>query len=212
MTEGVTCTVEECPGAVACIVTATLDEAAGRAACELARRTAGQPCHTVVACDSRRRGDTIPTNTGFRQALDLGARYVALINDDVRAEQEGWGSRLIEALESEPRYGIAAPGGRCRSKSQRSARPGLPPGIQVVRYLSFFCAVVKREVFEAIGLWDTRFIHYGNDTDFCLRAQASGWKCIWVQDVYLKHDLGNIITEWKERDVAVFREKWKDRR
>ena len=192
----------------AVIVTATLDEEKGRQVCELACRTAGVPCEIVVAYDKVARGATKNANAGFRRALKTDARYVVYIVDDARCVQKDWLKRMIDVLESNPRHGIASPSGKCRAIQNRG-RPSMRPGVQVVDNLSFFCVVIKRELMEQIGLFDEGYIHYGQDNDYCNRARKVGWKCLWVQDVYVHHQPSAYVKKWKRADQARHRKKWR---
>ena len=45
-------------------------------------------------------------------------------------------------------------------------------------WTSFACALIRREVFEKIGLLDTGYFMYFDDVDFCRRARAAGWKIL----------------------------------
>ena len=47
-------------------------------------------------------------NTGFRRAAELGASYVALLNDDIEVDP-GWLQPLVAALDSDGRLGAAQP-------------------------------------------------------------------------------------------------------
>ena len=192
---------------VATIVTATLDKKKGRRTCELACRTAGVPCEIIVAYDKVVRGVTKNANAGFRRALETEAQYIVYIVDDARCVQKDWLERMIGVLESNPKYGIAAPSGRCRGTQSRGV-PSMPPRAQVVSNLSFFCVVIKRELMEQIGLFDEGYIHYGQDNDYCNRAKKAGWKCLWIQDVYVHHQPSSIIRKWKRADQARYRKKW----
>lgn len=193
---------------VAAIVTATLDEKKGRQTCELACQTAGVPCEIVVAYDKVARGATKNANAGFRRALKTGAQYIVYIVDDARCVQKDWLKRMIDVLASSPKYGIASPSGKCRS-IQRRGKPSMKPKVQVVSNLSFFCVVIKRELMEQVGLFDEGYIHYGQDNDYCNRARKVGWKCLWVQDIYVRHQPSPIIKKWKKADQALYRKRWK---
>src|SRR5262249_53963717 len=39
--------------------------------------------------------------------------------------------------------------------------------------------IIRREVFDSIGLLDEKFFLYYEETDFCRRAHKAGWSC-WV--------------------------------
>lgn len=45
-------------------------------------------------------------------------------------------------------------------------------------WTSFACVLIRREVFEQIGLLDDRYFMYYEDVDFCRRAREAGWKVL----------------------------------
>ena len=54
--------------------------------------------------------------------------------------------------------------------------------------LGFFCAMIRKEVFDRIGLLDERFgLGHFEDNDFCLRAQAAGFKVACLEHVFVYH-------------------------
>lgn len=59
-------------------------------------------------------------------------------------------------------------------------------------YLSGCCLLVKKNVFEKIGLLDERFFLYFEDVDFCLRAAAAGFKLQVEDQTTLKHNLKGV--------------------
>ncbi len=50
--------------------------------------------------------------------------------------------------------------------------------------------MVKREVFDAIGLMDEHYFLYYEETDFCLQAQRAGWDCWYVPTSRVFHVAG----------------------
>lgn len=50
--------------------------------------------------------------------------------------------------------------------------------------------MVKREVFEAIGLMDENYFLYYEETDFCLQAKRAGWDCWYVPASRVFHIAG----------------------
>ena len=50
--------------------------------------------------------------------------------------------------------------------------------------------MIRREVFEAIGLMDEDYFLYYEETDFCLRAQRAGWQCWYVPSSHVMHIAG----------------------
>ena len=196
----------------AIIVTPTLDVARAAATCAQAQRLAGFPCGIVIIGEETKRGAVIPMNAGVTAALAQNPDYIVHLNDDTRVGQDGWLARLVEAIESNPRYGLAAPSGPCRSDPQLRGRPGMEKGITVVEHpLANFCQVVKAEVIRQVGLYDTNLIHYSGESDFSMRARDLGWLEIWVQDVYVHHEVGEKTLDWWQHDRAYYKNKWRGR-
>jgi len=50
--------------------------------------------------------------------------------------------------------------------------------------------IIRREVFESIGLLDERYFMYFEEVDFCLRARRSGWPCWYVPQSRVVHLVG----------------------
>jgi GT2 family glycosyltransferase len=51
------------------------------------------------------------------------------------------------------------------------------------------CTLVRRDVFERIGGFDTRFDPYGyEDLDFSMRVRTSGFRCLYVPSSLVYHD------------------------
>lgn len=50
--------------------------------------------------------------------------------------------------------------------------------------------MVRREVFDAIGLMDEQYFLYYEETDFCLQAHRAGWKCWYVPQSRVMHIAG----------------------
>ena len=54
-------------------------------------------------------------------------------------------------------------------------------------WTSFACALIRREVFEQIGLLDPGYYLYFDDTDFCRRARAAGWRLLHWREARVVH-------------------------
>jgi N-acetylglucosaminyl-diphospho-decaprenol L-rhamnosyltransferase len=61
---------------------------------------------------------------------------------------------------------------------------------QEVDWLPGASMMIRREVFEAIGLMDEGYFLYFEETDFCLQAKRTGWKCWYVPQSRVMHILG----------------------
>jgi len=49
------------------------------------------------------------------------------------------------------------------------------------------CMLIRREVTEQIGYLDERFFAFQEDSDFCFRARAAGWKIFYFPDAQIVH-------------------------
>jgi N-acetylglucosaminyl-diphospho-decaprenol L-rhamnosyltransferase len=50
--------------------------------------------------------------------------------------------------------------------------------------------MVRREVFESVGLMDEGYFLYYEETDFCLAARRAGWECWYVPQSRVMHHAG----------------------
>lgn len=193
------------------LTTPTLEPKVAERACQLAMEYTDLSVVYHVVHDTENVGGARSANVGLRWALEQKTPYICYINDDVDIKQQGWLERLIEVLDSNLRYCCAAPGGHCATAPQgRKGQPGLPRGHQVVKHLSHFCIVHKREALLDIGIFDEAFFHYGCDNDWNLRAAQKGWKLVWVRDVWVHHwgcHPGRRIDKWAKRDQALYKRR-----
>jgi GT2 family glycosyltransferase len=202
------------PDYLAVICTPTLDPEMGQRALDLAQKNAGIPCTTLMVVDENQQGGCKTANQALKQAFELQTSYIAYINDDVEIHQQDWLKRLIEVLFAHPKNGIAAPGCKCGTRPQNRGAPGLPKGVRTAKQLAFVTAVFKTVLFERIGFLDDGYYHWGCDSEFCERARKSGWRLLYVQDVFVKHNTiphrqrAPHVQEWKRLDVA----RWKRRK
>jgi len=82
------------------------------------------------------------------------------------------------------------------------------------KWVTFASVLVRREVFESIGLLDEQMFNYYSDSDFCFRARYSGWKIQYIPELVVLHKIGssqnpspaqlNMI----RHDQLVFENKW----
>ena len=52
--------------------------------------------------------------------------------------------------------------------------------------------MIKRGVFDNIGLLDERFFMYSEETDFCYRVQNNGWGIYYYPDAQIIHNWGGM--------------------
>lgn len=66
----------------------------------------------------------------------------------------------------------------------------MTPEQQPIDWLPGASMIVRRQVFETIGLMDEAYFLYYEETDFCLRAKRAGWSCWYVPDSRVMHISG----------------------
>jgi len=147
-------------------------------------------------------------NVGIREALKKGADYVFLLNNDTIVDSNLL-SILVEVGESSPQIGIIGPKiypysepdkiwaagaetvrfsyyiGKLRGFNQRDK--GQYDFDGEVDFLLTCGVMIKREVFELIGLLDADYFYTTEDFDFCLRARKTGFKVFYVSRAMMWH-------------------------
>ncbi len=70
------------------------------------------------------------------------------------------------------------------------AAPPIPTAESPVEWVAGASLMVRREVFEAVGLLDEGYFMYFEEVDFCLKALRSGWPCWYVPTSRVVHLVG----------------------
>lgn len=164
---------------------------------------------------SSNRGFSGGINAGLRSALARGAARVLIMNSDAVVAPDCL-AKLDAALDAEPSAGIAAPVVLARSAPDEVATLGMRydprtgrmrhlgvgarldaleplPAIQVADAVSGCVMLVRREVFDAVGLFDEAYFFSFEDLEFCLRARRAGFRSIVVGQARAWHEGGRTI-------------------
>jgi GT2 family glycosyltransferase len=169
---------------------------------------------------ARNGGFAWGNNEGIRPALRSAEppEYVLLLNPDT-VVRPGAVAALLEFMDANPRAGIAGsrledPDGRPQrsafrfpgvmSELENSVRlsavsrllgrfvvaPPPPEKACEVDWVAGASMMIRRAVFDAIGLLDERYFMYFEEVDFCLRARRAGWPCWYVPASRVVHLVG----------------------
>jgi len=146
-------------------------------------------------------------NVGIEYALDHGADYTLLLNNDTVVDSE-MVSELVKVAEKDDSAGILGPkiyyhdrldliwyaGGRISwwrgliwHVGIREQDRGQYDRITDVDYITGCAMMIRRAVVQQIGEIDTDFIAYGEDVDFSLRANNAGYRLIYVPTAVMWH-------------------------
>ena len=77
-----------------------------------------------------------------------------------------------------------------RLLSRHTAAYQIPEAETPIDWVAGASLMVRREVFEAIGLLDESYFMYFEEVDFCLRAARAGWPCWYVPASRVVHLVG----------------------
>ena len=146
-------------------------------------------------------------NEGFPRGNNIGAmaaqgEYLVFLNNDV-VVTKGWISGLLSHLE-DPSVGMVGPvtnasGNASRIPVNYQSLDGLEGFAQaytsshagqafIIDMLPFQCVVIRRQVFEEIGLLDEQFgMGMFEDDDYAIRLKQGGYKILCAEDVYIHH-------------------------
>ena len=104
---------------------------------------------------------------------------------------------ILGELEAGLRLGIAT---RLLRKWAVAAAP--PERTARVDWVSGAAIMVRRDVFESVGLFDESFFLFYEETDLCHRARRAGWQTWYVHESRVRH-AGGIATGLREKGRRV---------
>ena len=169
-------------------------------------------------------------NQGFaanvNDGIKLGSsKYVCVLNSDVLVTGN-WLTKLIMALESDPKNMIANP---CTNNTAIIDVPMYPGRsyLDMNRALerhskqiypeimpTGFCFAFKRSLTNRIGLFDEGFTSYGEETDFWFRTityvnngEFMNYKAVLADDCYVFHERGSSFSQLGSGDHNDLRNK-----
>jgi hypothetical protein len=160
--------------------------------------------------NAENRGVAAANNQGIDAALSAGCEFVLLLNNDVRFGPELF-AQLVDGLHAQqcdmttplillydkPETIWCAGGGFRhwlgerpfhRAEGARDAGQFTQP--QRVEFTPTCCVLIRREVFQRIGIMDEIYFVYWDDTDFMLRAARHGVKLYLLPQAKLWHKIG----------------------
>lgn len=152
-----------------------------------------------------------PHNTGFSVAVNAGIKhsrgeFIALLNNDTVVDP-AWITEMVAVMREHDEIGSTG----CKmlgyddhtlldGAGDGYRRGGLPGRIghretdrgqfDKQRYILGPCggaALYRRTMLEDIGLFDEDYFAYLEDVDIALRAQSSGYKCLYVPTAIMYH-------------------------
>jgi GT2 family glycosyltransferase len=149
-------------------------------------------------------------NLGMARAIEAGADFVLLLNNDATVDPL-FLDPLVRAASGAQHAGLVCPqivhatdparvwyqGGRFSLWSgipvqahRRSAREnGQPP--REVDYATGCAMLLRRAVVQEVGAFDVRFFAYCEDLDLSIRARQAGFRVVYVPASIVYHDVAD---------------------
>lgn len=189
------------------------------------RRLAAAIAPDQVVPSVTNRGYGGGNNLGIARALARQSECVLLLNSDAEITEEA-AAALVSRLEANPRIAILGPaieertstgahvfvGGRDIAlhaltrvpvaSGRLQDLPGYP--LRGVDYVSGTVFLVRRAVFEAIGLLDEQYFFSGEIADFCQRARLGGYQAAVDLDVMVIHDTRHGVPSQRDTLYAYY--------
>jgi hypothetical protein len=168
----------------------------------------------------RNGGFAYGNNGGIRPALQSAdpPDYILLLNPDT-VVRPGALTALLEFMDANPKVGIAGsrlehPGGTpqrsafrfhsiasefeagmrlgivSRLLSKKIVAPPIPETTCPTDWVAGASMIIRRAVFDSVGLMDEGYFMYFEEVDFCLRASRAGWPCWYVPASRVVHLVG----------------------
>lgn len=141
------------------------------------------------------------TNLGIRQALEAGAEFIWLLNNDtecppdtlaklVHTARTGSATGVVGTVlyyHSDPAKVQAWGGGRIHRWSGTATHYLKPTPLESDSYLTFASVLIRAAVLQEIGLLYEGYFMYYDDSDFCLRVAETEWKLAVAANTAVLH-------------------------
>ena len=155
-------------------------------------------------------------NVGIRYALEKGADYVWLLNNDTVVDREALGE-LVRVAEADAGIGVVGSkiyyydqpellwfaGGGIRKFSKLSYHVGakqqdsdLFQNDRQVDFITGCSLLIRRRTIEDVGLMNETYFLYCEDTDWSLRIRKAGWQIWWAAASRIWHKVSSSHGEY----------------
>ena len=163
--------------------------------------------HVILLENRKNLGYSEGNNVGMRLALERGADYLFLLNNDATVEAKCL-SELVRVAEEHPKAGVLGPktyvmgsnsiiyivGIKMNYKrgctydiGMGETDTGQYEDITAFDVINGHAFMIKRKVIDQIGLLDSGYFAYFEELDFCVRAAKKGFKMLYVPSAIAWH-------------------------
>lgn len=150
-------------------------------------------------------------NVAIKEVLNGDAVHILILNNDTILHED-FLEHLVKVFRSDEKVGIVAPKinyysdrkliwyaggfvnfftGNIYHRGLRKQDDGKYDLSNEVDYATGCCMLIKRELFEKIGLLDEAYYIYTEDVDFSFKAQAAGYKVVFEPRSLIWHKVSS---------------------
>ncbi|GFE58592.1 glycosyltransferase family 2 protein [Geobacter sp. AOG1] len=164
-------------------------------------------------------GFTGANNIGISRLMSSGCDYIWILNNDTTID-ENCLSTLKSYMDIHP--DVSACSGKIlyaetdrliwyagatystwtfqsRHRGEGEEDAGQYDMIEDVPFISGCCMFVRRAAIERIGLFDNHFFAYGEDSDWCIRAQKEKLRLHYLPQAVIRHHLSATVNKLKNQ-------------
>lgn len=147
-------------------------------------------------------------NIGIRYALEKGADYILILNNDT-VVAPGFLDELVSVAEEDGNIGVVGPklydmakpdmlqgaGGKLnwylehRQRGQNKRDRGQFEEVTDVDFIGGSCLLVRKEAIEKAGLLPTDYFLQWDDIDFCTGVRRQEFRCVYAPKAKIWHKL-----------------------
>jgi GT2 family glycosyltransferase len=135
-------------------------------------------------------GFSAGNNAGIKVALERGAEYVWLLNNDTTVSPKAL-KAMVEKAEADRQIGAVGStiyyansperlqawgGGHVNFWLGRSRHFQVPVADREIEFLTGASILLRASTVKTLGLWDEDYFLYWEDADYCFRLRNAGWR------------------------------------
>jgi hypothetical protein len=170
--------------------------------------------HIQLIRNDKNYGFAEGNNIGIRHALEKSnPQYILLLNNDTMVDP-CFIDEFIKVAESDTTIGVLGPkiyyhhepqkiwfaGGTFHPRIGQAFHTGINhhdngryDTIREVAFITGCAMLIKIEVIKKIGLLDSDYFAYHEDSDFCFRARRAGYKLVFVPQSKIWHKVASTL-------------------
>ena len=156
-------------------------------------------------------------NQGFQAALDQGAKWILLLNNDTYVANDFF-VEIEKVLQTNPPYTLFSPAIFYHTNPDKiwflgsylvpgtliaynpylkKRIPQETPNLLSVDFVSGCAMIIHKDVFEKIGFFEPSLLIYWDEVDYCWRARQAGFRMACITRARMWHKISETMSRQK---------------